>query len=98
MAIVRSDSAVANVYIVGAQGISYLFALVGRVEPVGAYRYHKGLSLNALEDLGQGHRSLLGQVEVVYGLCYIEVRVGVEPLHESIAMIAEIALYLKIEG
>ena len=46
-----------------------------------------------------GHKTEVSrQVEVVYRFCDVEVRVGIEPLHKCIAVVAQIALDLEIQG
>src|SRR5512139_1988914 len=97
MTVVGFYLAVPNIDIIGAQGISYLPALVGRIEPIGAYGYDQEFGFSIFEGLGQREGAFAGQVEVVYGLCDVEIGISIKTLDKGISVIPQVALHLKVK-
>ena len=52
--------------------------------------------LRALEGVGEHAAMIRGEIEIIHGARDVEIGVGVEPVDEAQALIAEIALHLEV--
>src|SRR5215469_14009365 len=96
VALVGDDLGEGDARPAGIEGMHDGARIGGREQPVRGERNHAEAGRGFLEGICQHAVEIRRQIEIVHGAGEIEIRVGVEALHEADTLVAQIALDLEV--